>query len=158
MTNKYTSQYDNGKYGDYYYPETKLYALATTVPPLRSSVEDINYDGYYKSGTYLHFVFNAQGVHEGDYIDVPLYCYPGYQAIYNDTENLTIVRGENDIIRILLPEGVTSGSIRVKYAGFWYFHLGDAITAVTIIAIVAVPAAQRRRAPKRSRKQSKEAV
>ena len=76
---------------------------------------------------------------------MPLYCYPGYQAIYNDTESLSIERGENDILRIRLPAGATSGTIRVKYVGFWYFHAGNAITAATIIAVIAVPVIRRRK-------------
>lgn len=60
------------------------------------------------------------------WIDFPMLYYKGYQA-ETQGESLTVEPGENHDVRVLLP-GDFNGSIRVWYAGMWYWHLAEVIS------------------------------
>lgn len=74
----------------------------------------------------------------GHYVEFPMLYYKGYHARNTDTgEALTVVKGDNADVRVLLPENF-KGSIQCGYTGMWYWHLAEAVSAVTLLGLGAV--------------------
>ncbi len=69
-------------------------------------------------------------------IDFPMLCYKGYEARVQDTgERLAVEKGENSDVRVLFPKGF-SGEIRVSFKGAWYWHLAEAVSAVSAAGLL----------------------
>lgn len=93
-----------------------------------SSVAIISYE---KQGT--NITVELEGVSNGDSIEVPLLYYPGYSAINSAGENLEIVQGENNVLRVNLTEGTKS--VKIHYAGLISSKIGCVLSLLTIVSI-----------------------
>lgn len=83
---------------------------------------------YGKQGTRLSL--SLQNVREGDWVEVPLLYYGGYEARDQQGRRLEVAAGDNYVVRIWLREGTTQVSLR--YKGFWYFRAAELITVLTL--------------------------
>ena len=101
--------------------------------PEISNLPDIS--EFSKSGSRLSFDFSFDTDSADVWFEVPFFYYDGYEAVLDGETSLTVTRGENDILRILLPSDVTKGSIEVSYEGLWFFRLGDVVTLITILCL-----------------------
>ena len=72
---------------------------------------------------------------KGPYIEVPFYNFPGYTAVYNK-KVLPISNGENNFIRVSLPDGFPGGTVKVYYKGLARFIIGNIITLITILGFL----------------------
>lgn len=71
------------------------------------------------------------------YVELPMLCYKGYRAKDTETgESFEVVPGNNYEVRVLLPAGYR-GTLRVWYAGMWYWRLAEAVSLVCFLAIAA---------------------
>jgi len=83
--------------------------------------------GYYKSGTRISL--RTRNVRAGDWVEVPLLYYGGYEARDSQGRFLEVTDGDNHVVRILLQEGVSQ--VELRYKGFWYFRVAELVTGLT---------------------------
>lgn len=83
---------------------------------------------YQKQGTRIDL--QMENVREGDWVEVPLLYYGGYEARDGQGRSLEIVEGDNHVVQIRLQEG--SSRVELRYRGFWYFRMAEGITLLTL--------------------------
>lgn len=84
--------------------------------------------GYEKQGTRVSL--QLEDVQEGDWVEVPLLYYAGYEAKDQQRRRLEVISGDNHLVRVLLQEGTTQ--VELRYRGFWYFRAAELISALTL--------------------------
>ncbi len=78
----------------------------------------------------------AAGEMTTGYAEFPMLYYKGYRAKESESgESLAVVKGDNGDVRVLLPEGF-AGTVRVWYAGMWYWRLAEAVSMLTGIGFL----------------------
>ena len=67
--------------------------------------------------------------------------YPGYRAVNGETgEELEIVPGENNVLRVEIPSGF-QGDVIIDFVGKSYWRIGNAISAALWLGVVGSGAA-----------------
>ena len=84
--------------------------------------------GYQKQGTRIDL--QLENVCAGDWVEVPLLYYSGYEARDGQGRRLEVVEGYNNVVQIRLQEGSTR--VELQYRGLWYFRLAEGITILTL--------------------------
>lgn len=74
----------------------------------------------------------------------PLLYYKGYRAYGQTDEALKCYAGDNAQVTVEIPAGY-SGEIRVRFISPWYWRVGEAVTCVTIMALLLLLWKRRRR-------------
>lgn len=77
---------------------------------------------------------NESGAEEG-YVEVPLFLYKGYHAYVGSGEELTCVYGENNVIRVLIPEGFDD-AVTVRFVSPIPWRISEVVSAAAWIAVV----------------------
>lgn len=93
-----------------------------------ASDESISIDGYEKNGTNIEV--NLSGAKNGGYIEVPLLYYPGYSAKDHKGNQLEVVQGTNNVVRVNLQN--KTDTVTIRYAGLASFKIGCALSLLTI--------------------------
>ncbi len=96
--------------------------------------ENIEITSYDKSGTNVHVTMS--GVTEGAWVEVPMLNFPGYRAVDEDGNELDIVDGNNNVVRVLLAYNSTE--VDVFYGGLWYFRVAEIVSVVTLGVLVTI--------------------
>ncbi len=91
---------------------------------------------YKKSGTNISVELSKAPGSNDAWIEVPLIYYWGYKATDGAGQKLNVVQGDNGLVKIMLKPD--SGSVRLKYSGTWFYRLGDIITLMTLLGLLAV--------------------
>lgn len=91
--------------------------------------------GYEKRGTALNADLSAKAAHNGSWIEVPLYYYPGYHASLDGIE-INLEQGTNGVIRVMLPDGFNEGRLSVWFEDFRIWKIADWISLLTLFACV----------------------
>lgn len=107
--------------------------------------DDVTITDFVKTGTSLDFSFTTDEMQGDAYFDTGYYGYPGYTAWLNGERLETVRNNENDHLRVLLPEGTTGGTVKLRYTGKWFYRVGDALSLLTVIACIAWPILRKRR-------------
>lgn len=96
---------------------------------------EIEISNYTKNGTSISMYVENGGT-EG-YVLLPLQAYKGYSVTSegNSITNRNLSRGEGAVVRVDIPAGY-SGKVSVRYAGFWYWRVAEAVTVITILYLV----------------------
>ena len=105
----------------------------------------VTFEHVVKDGTRITMDVSAQ--QEGT-IALPLFGFDGYAAELGG-ERLETGLGENNRLTVTIPEG-SSGTLRVRFAGKAIWRVGDAISALTALALLV--SAARGHEAKKSRK------
>lgn len=84
--------------------------------------------GYQKQGTCIRL--QLQNAHAGDWVEVPLLYYGGYEARDGRGYVLETADGDNHVVRVCLIEG--TNQVELRYKGFWYFRVAEGITLLTL--------------------------
>ncbi len=84
--------------------------------------------GYYKRGTRIRL--QMQNVHAGDWVEVPLLYYGGYEARDSQGRRLEVKGGDNHVVRIYLQNG--AAWVELRYKGFWYFRAAELVSGLTL--------------------------
>ena len=72
------------------------------------------------------------------YIDFPMLFYKGYQAVCKDTgEKLDVCAGENNVVRVLLPEGF-EGEIMVSFVSPVYWRVSELVSLLTMASLAVM--------------------
>lgn len=67
-------------------------------------------------------------------ITFPLFDYDGFRATLDGRE-IAVERGSNNRVSVVLPAG-TSGALKIWFAGKWWWRVGDAVSAATLIGLL----------------------
>lgn len=70
---------------------------------------------------------------EGQYIEAPMFCFPGYKAFDQNGGRLTVETGSNNRIRVRLPASGEEQVITVKFVGEGVFYVGYGITIAAAV-------------------------
>lgn len=71
---------------------------------------------------------------EGSYFEVPLYWYPGYYALTDSGEKLTVFQTEAGLVGVMTPE--QSCHIMVAYGENVVWKIADWISGMTLLAVL----------------------
>lgn len=99
-----------------------------------TSSEHISIDSYEKDGTNIEL--NLSGAANGEYVEVPLLYYPGYAAKDDHGNSLEIVKGTNNVLRVMLQD--KTKNINIRYAGLTRFKIGCVLSLLTIAGLAAL--------------------
>ncbi len=94
---------------------------------------DIAVSDYKKE--YTNVSFNVNYANEAGNVDVPLLAYKGYKAMADDGSLLDTIKNSKGILSVNIPKGF-GGNVKISYAGVWYWHLAEWISAVTVVYFV----------------------
>lgn len=100
--------------------------------PVLSDEEKVEIFHYQKDGTHASYSYITQD--EGEFIEVPLLAYKGYVA-RDENGNKVKIYKESDWcnrIRICLSGDGQKHSINIKYRGYWFMDIANAITLIAL--------------------------
>lgn len=72
---------------------------------------------------------------EESWVEVPLLHYKGYSAKDINGIKLKTVKGNNNVVRVILP-GNYSGNITVKFVSPFYWRMSEAVSLLTLVGII----------------------
>lgn len=81
---------------------------------------------YEKEYLYVRMSCHNTGGTEG-YVELPMLCYTGYQAYAKGGERLDVVRGDNNVVRVVVP-AYFSDEIEVGFAPPLHWRISEAIS------------------------------
>ncbi len=76
----------------------------------------ISIDGYSKSGTNVLLNYTVTDGGEDNSVLLPLLYYPGYAAVDGEGNRLPVSKGEDNRVKVMIPQGNDEGSLRVYYS------------------------------------------
>lgn len=118
--------YASAGYDNEYFPEgTDIGRLTADRYITGGSVE---LTGYYKRGTRISL--QLQNAQAGDWVEVPLLYYGGYEAVDSQGRSLEVADGDNHVVRVCLQEGAEQ--VELRYKGFWFFRAAELATGLTL--------------------------
>ncbi len=91
-----------------------------------------NVISYSNNANNYHIQVEALG--NDSYIEIPLYYYPGYIAKDLSNRKYEITRGNNNRIRVILPEAF-NGELNVSYKGFFSWKIAEMISLLSFLAL-----------------------
>ena len=99
---------------------------------------------YVKNGTNIFLNYSSTEPQANDYIEVPLLYYSGYQALWNNSSRLKTEKGNNNSLRILLPDE-SEGSLTIKYRGFLIWDIANIVSCLAFLLFVYISLPERYR-------------
>lgn len=123
---------------DYDYADTDFDALVG-LPAALDAPDSVRISNFAKRGTHVSFSYSAQ---TGRIVTLPLYFYPGYEAVLNGEQALETLDGGNHRLALALPAG--EGTVSVRYTGFWYFNLANFVSLLTMFGLAWMKTSQLR--------------
>lgn len=84
--------------------------------------------GYEKRGTRISLQLREACA--GDWVEVPLLYYGGYEAWDGQGRRLEVSDGDNHVVRVWLGEDTSR--VELRYQGFWYFRVAEGVTLLTL--------------------------
>ncbi|MFA9376829.1 MAG: hypothetical protein ACERKZ_08745 [Lachnotalea sp.] len=117
--------------GEYYYKGTDSDSLIKRGESIVASSDTVIINQYERRKGTLSIELKNNS-NEEQYIEIPLAYYPFYKAKLNNTSYLKIAKGDNNIVRIIVPSN-TVGNIKVKYVEPNLWRLTDVVSAFIII-------------------------
>lgn len=102
--------------------------------------EGVEAESYYRGQ--LSVSFTATNTNDGEStVVVPLFAYPGYEI--TDTAGTARLSRQDGYLTVVLPAGY-SGTVTVRWAGFWFWRVADIISLAGIAATVVFRLRRRR--------------
>ena len=118
--------------GEYLPAGTEISELPYTK---EASGDGVTLKDYRRENARAEFWCENRGLAES-YVECNLLYYPGYLAVCEETkETLSIVSGENNVLRVKIPVGFT-GSVAVDFVGKDYWKVGNAISAIMWLGVL----------------------
>ncbi|MDE7247258.1 MAG: hypothetical protein K2N43_05175 [Lachnospiraceae bacterium] len=116
--------------GEYLFEETEIYEVCSD-NSMRG--ENVVVSDVQREGNEITAVCEAAG---DGYLEFPLFAYKHYRCVDMETgETLQDERGSNNRIRVNLPAGY-QGSVKVYFATPWQWRAAEAVSLLTLIALI----------------------
>ncbi len=97
-----------------------------------------------REGAGAYFLYDKTGDTQEGYVDVSLNYYPCYQAYDAQGNLLKTEQGQLLRLRVLLPEA-GEGSVTIRYETPLLYRIGDIISLITALLLLALTALSRKR-------------
>ena len=68
---------------------------------------------------------------------VPRFNYPYYKAIDESGNYLSISNGQNNLIKVALPEGY-KGTVTVRFVSPWYWRVSEIVSLITAVGLLCL--------------------
>lgn len=102
--------------------------------------EGVEAESYYRGQLSVSFTATNTNDSESTVL-VPLFAYPGYEI--TDTAGAARLSRQDGYLTVVLPAGY-SGTVTVRWAGFWFWRVADVISLAGIAATVVFRLRRRR--------------
>lgn len=66
---------------------------------------------------------------------VPRFNYPYYKAIDESGNNLSISKGQNNLIKVALPDGY-KGTVTIRFVSPWYWRVSEIVSLITAVGLL----------------------
>lgn len=99
--------------------------------------EGLLVEAYDKGALRAEFTCENTTGEEG-YVDLPLLHYYGYKAWAGDGSELTVCKGDNHVVRVLVPSGGNT-RITVRFVSPWYWRVAEIISYSGALGILLFP-------------------
>ena len=109
----------------------------------KTSDSRISVSSHEKSGTNLKFTLTGSG--ENAWVEVPMLYDKGYMVTDNKHNRLKTEAGTNHVLRIYTKNDTEE--IKIRYAGTVLYKIGDIISLLTLIALLAAAYARKKKIP-----------
>lgn len=96
----------------------------------------ISVEDYEKGALRAEFTCENMSGQEG-YVELPLLHYYGYRAWTGDGRELTVCKGDNHVVRVLIPPGC-SARITVRFVSPWYWRAAEVVSYLGAFGILLV--------------------
>lgn len=116
---------------EYFKTGTNLSLFDENLYTTSEEVEVVSYD---KSGT--NVALELSGAMDGSWVEVPLLNFPGYKAVDDSGNDLEVVDGNNNVVRVMLTEN--SSQVNVSYGSLWYLRVAEVISILTLGVILTI--------------------
>lgn len=90
----------------------------------------------YEKGALRAELYCSNGSGQEGYVELPLLHYYGYRA-YGETGELTVCKGDNNVVRVLIPAGYSAG-VAVRFVSPWYWRAAEAVSYIGVLWIASV--------------------
>ena len=80
------------------------------------------------------FTFHAIGIDEG-FVELPVFNYKGYKALDSDGAELVVSDGDNNVVRIAIPE-LFDSDVSVSFVEPIYWRLATAVSVISALCAV----------------------
>lgn len=118
--------------GEFLYIGSNLDITNSENNPIGNGVEVEDYTKKYNTIVMKCSTYEA----ENPYVEVPMFCYPGYSAYDMETkEKFPLELGDNNRIRIYLPMKY-HGTVQVRYTEKGIWRVAEIISVITLIVLV----------------------
>lgn len=133
---KYDNYVETMKFdGYYFYTNTDVNAYRQR-PSVLKTEEPVTIRNFVKNGVSVDFSYVRNGsISAPAVLELPLYGYPLYRALWNGSVELPLSQGENHILTVTLPADEQSGTVSVRLLKPWYVWAGNGGTLVTLLAL-----------------------
>lgn len=125
-----TKMTGSGSWNEYMPTGTKAQMLCETEP---FASDGILITDYSKQYTNINMTVTSRS---SGYAEVPLLCYRGYAAVDENKNSLPLAAGNNNVLRIEIPEDY-QGRVKITYKGLFWWRAADIISAATLLFILA---------------------
>ena len=126
---------DSIGWGEYLYKGTDIKALESSERKVESSDQNLFIENFVQKGTNISFDYKIASKMEDAFVDLPLLYYPGYVAYDTEGNKLVLQRGNNNVVRIILPK-LNQNHIELSYKGKTSFRLATAISWITFLTLL----------------------
>ncbi len=140
-TSKAVYTYDSTAFFDHgsgslneYLPTATDAELLDVFEPVTS--ENVIVNGYEKEYTNINLDIKEEKGEIG-LVTLPLLNYLGYEAKDSNGEKLGIVSDSNGVMQLIIPAGF-DGNITVRYAGPWFWHVGEIISLIFVAIFICL--------------------
>jgi hypothetical protein len=122
--------------GEYYYKGTDYGKFKTRGEVVETSSQEMQVNSYERENGKL-IISSTNNSNKEQYIEVPLAYYPFYEAKLNQKDKLEIAKGENNIVRIIIPSQ-SQGIINIQYREPILWALADIVSVLVCIVFTVL--------------------
>lgn len=144
QTTAFTSIYINqaGNYGAKDYTEfgnnwsigNEYIRLGTDIKNLSGEIETNNIKISNLTRNANSFQFHAKGIEAG-FVELPIFNYKGYTAVYGNGKKLAVTDGKNNVVRIVFPENFDSDvSVRFEEPLLW--RIASIVSLCSVVLVL----------------------
>lgn len=144
QTTAFTSIYINqaGNYGAKDYTEfgsnwsigDEYIRLGTDIKNLSGEIETNNIKISNLTRNANSFQFHAKGIEAG-FVELPIFNYKGYTAVYGNGKKLAVTDGKNNVVRIVFPENFDSDvSVRFEEPLLW--RIASIVSLCSVVLVL----------------------
>jgi len=136
----YENKYDTAGLDTFFLVYADYVRTGTNVDYFDGKVHTNNVEitqGYTKQGKYAIIECTAADAGGEAWVEFPIMNYKNYAAYGENGETFTIVDGDNNVVRVLLPDGY-NGRVTVVYEIPGFYRMADICSLIALIVVIGI--------------------